>query len=273
MSTEHEANTPAAGESAATSEAPANTSQAPVASDSKPIENAGNLSGDTSETGAETPASEGDSDQPQRESRAKDRIQELVRRAKEAEAERDQLLAEKQQQTQQQTQQQKRDRFEYESDDEYLGDVVTTKLSEFERQRVEREQQRAAQRAEQARLDVWQERVADTRERIPDFEAVAFNDRVPYSQAMIQIVQGSDVGPEIAYHLGKNPQEADRISRLGPLDAAREIGRLESRFSQKARPKVSNAPPPVKTISGTGASEPKAYEDMSYDEYKKARGF
>jgi hypothetical protein len=42
---------------------------------------------------------------------------------------------------------------------------------------------------------------------------------------MAETIQSSDIGPELAYYLGTNPKEADRISRLHPLAQAKEIGK------------------------------------------------
>jgi len=266
---EHDEHTPTAGETAAPKETEA-TSQAAVeteATGEQPEQDASNLThgGDASETGAETPADQGDTDQPKKESRAKERIQELVSRAKEAEsraAEAERLLSEYQSED-------LKPSSEYETDEEYQRALIRAELTEAERARARREQEAAAKRAQEERQRLWEARADEAKARIPDFEQVAYSQSVPYSQSMLQIVQESEQGPEIAYHLGKNPHEADRIARLSPLEAAREIGRLESRFAASAPKKVSTAPTPPKTISGQGAQEEKTPEQMSYDEYKK----
>lgn len=267
MSEEHVENSPAAGENAA-NPAPTETHQesAPIVTEST---QAGQPTGDTSMQEAATPATEGESGQPERESRAKERIQELVRRAKEAEGRAE--TAERQ--LQQYQSEPLKEPHEYESDSDYQRALIREELRQAERERLQREQKAASENAQNERINAYEARANEARVKIPDFDQVAHAAHVPYSHAMIQLVQESDLGPEIAYHLGKNPHEADRIARLSPLSAAREIGRLESKFAQTSRPKVSNAPPPVKTISGTGAVEQKRLEDMSYDEYKKARGF
>lgn len=267
MSEEHVENSPAAGVNAA-NPAPTDTHQesAPIVTES---ENVGQQAGDTSMQEAATPAVEDNSGQPERESRAKERIQELVRRAKEAEGRAE--TAEKQ--LQQYQSEPLKEPHEYESDSDYQRALIREELRHAERERLQREQKAAAENAQHERINAYEARANEARAKIPDFDQVAHSQHVPYSNAMIQLVQESDLGPEIAYHLGKNPYEADRIASLSPLSAAREIGRLESKFAQTARPKVSNAPPPVKTISGTGAIEQKKLEDMNLDEFYRARGF
>lgn len=230
---------------------------------------AGQSTGDTSTQEAATPAVEDNTGQPERESRAKERIQELVRRAKEAEGRAESA----ERQLQQYQSEPLKEPHEYESDSDYQRALIREELRQAERERLQREQTAAAETAQQERVNAYEARANEARTKIPDFDQVAHSQHVTYSNAMIQLVQESDLGPEIAYHLGKNPREADRIARLSPLSAAREIGRLESKFAQTSRPKVSNAPPPVKTISGTGAIEQKKLEDMSLDEFYRARGF
>lgn len=273
MSNEHDENTPAAGETAAhetEQTSPAQPAEQQEQAEAKPTQDASDLKdgGDTSETGAVTPADQGDTDPPKRESRAKERIQELVSRAKEAEA----RAADAERQLSQYQSEDLKPSSEYETDEEYQRAIFRAELREVERERARREQEAAAKRAQEERQRLWEARAEEARARIPDFEQVAYSSKVPYSQSMVQLVQESDQGPEIAYHLGKNPHEADRIARLSPLAAAREIGRLENRFAATTPKKVSNAPPPPKTISGQGATEEKPLSEVeSYQEYRARR--
>lgn len=120
------------------------------------------------------------------------------------------------------------------------------------------------------RKQAWAERTLEARERMPDFESV-FNDTVPVSEPMADMIVQSDVGPELAYWLGKNRSVAHRIAQMSPLEAAREIGRLEARLTAPSPKTVSSAPKPVQTVAGKAHSAGKAPEDMSYDEYRAMR--
>ena len=79
----------------------------------------------------------------------------------------------------------------------------------------------------------------------------------------------SNRGPEIIHHLAKNPEEAEKISRMSPLAAAREIGRIEERLSTKQVKKTTSAPAPVKTV--TGGSATSSLENMDMKAFMKAR--
>ena len=89
---------------------------------------------------------------------------------------------------------------------------------------------------------------------------------------MADAIRESARGAEVAYYLGKNPDEAAQIAALPPLSQATAIARLESRLGSAASP-VSKAPQPVGTLSGRGGSGGKRLEDMNFEDYRKARGF
>lgn len=104
------------------------------------------------------------------------------------------------------------------------------------------------------------------RERFPDYDAVAHNPNVPISDTMAQVILKSENGPEIAYHLGKNPQEAARIARLPALDQAAELGAIKAKLNApKAPPK--QPPAPVDPVSGIRAGGSKDPAKMTMAEY------
>jgi len=121
-------------------------------------------------------------------------------------------------------------------------------------------EQREQQREQSEVLAAHYEREEEARARYDDFEQVAHNPNLPITQAMAQAIQTSDVGPDVAYHLGTNPKEAERISRLPPLQQAKEIGKLEAKLA--ASPpvkKTSTAPAPITPVTARNSG------DASYD--------
>jgi hypothetical protein len=58
---------------------------------------------------------------------------------------------------------------------------------------------------------------------------------------------------------------------MTPIEAARELGRLEGRVSLPKVKTISSAPKPVSTVTGKAHAQGKTLDDMSYDEYRKAR--
>jgi hypothetical protein len=77
---------------------------------------------------------------------------------------------------------------------------------------------------------------------------------------MAETIQTSDVGPDVAYFLGSNPKEADRIARLPPILQAKEIGKIEARLaSDPPVKKSSSAPSPISPVTARGSGSP-AYD-------------
>lgn len=94
-----------------------------------------------------------------------------------------------------------------------------------------------------------QEREAAFAKKAPDYFEVAHY--APITDSMAEIVMESDKSADLAYYLGKNRQVALNISRLPPLQQAREIGKLEAKLAEKPTPaQVSGAPPPAPRLEG-----------------------
>lgn len=116
-----------------------------------------------------------------------------------------------------------------------------------------------------------QEQVSSARAKHADFDAVAFNPEVTITSEMAGFLRQSEQFADLAYHLGKNPDEAEKIAALPPLDQVRALVRLEDRLSAPPpQPKTTKAPPPPPTVSGSSGAG-KDPSRMSYEEYKRFR--
>lgn len=77
---------------------------------------------------------------------------------------------------------------------------------------------------------------------------------------MGELILDSEFGPQIAYDLASDPDEAERIAKLSPAQQAAHVGRLEAKFeavksSQGGKTsKTPQAPPPPKTPRGGSGS-------------------
>lgn len=147
----------------------------------------------------------------------------------------------------------------------------------IDRQRVARESDGVTERAaaieterRRALAESYREQVADAKPRYRDFDAVVNNPSVLIAPHIADMVMESDLGADLAYALASQPDEAARISRMNPVAAAREIGRLEASIMRPKPRFETNAPPPVKPVNARGAGA-KSPEHLSYAEYKKAR--
>lgn len=178
--------------------------------------------------------------------------------------------------TQQEVSAQKPTRDAFQSDEEFIEAVADWKaeqrIQEAFSKREEAERQRREVEETQRRQMTYAERAEAAVKEIPDFYEVVSASDIPVSDAVREVLIESDKGPELAYHLAKNPDVAEHLNTLSPLAAARELGRIEATLSKPAvQPKpVTKAPAPIKPI-GQGQAATKAPTEMSMDEYKAMR--
>ena len=118
-------------------------------------------------------------------------------------------------------------------------------------------QQKEAQKERVAIEDAYAEREEEARAKYDDFEQVAYNPNLRVTDVMAETIKASDLGPDLAYWLGTNPKEADRISRLSPLLQAREIGKIEAKIGSNPITKpTSSAPAPIKPVTARTSGSP-----------------
>ena len=106
-------------------------------------------------------------------------------------------------------------------------------------------------------LESYQEREEAARDKYDDFEQVAYNPKLPITNVMAETIQSSDIGPELAYYLGTNPKDAERISRMTPLAQAKEIGKIEAKLSDNPPvKKTTSAPAPISPVTARSSGSP-----------------
>jgi len=106
----------------------------------------------------------------------------------------------------------------------------------------------------------------------PDF----FPSNRPEVTPVVSIIKESDMAPKILSHLYTHRDELERILRLTPILAAREIGKLEIKISGTpgSQPKkVSQAPKPVKPVGdgGGGPVSPDDDDGQSTEDFMRRR--
>ena len=165
----------------------------------------------------------------------------------------------------------------------YLEQRVADRAERTAREVLQREREAETTRR---REESFRARVDAFRKDAPDFDDLVLRNRsLPISAGMAALIHDSEDGPAVAYHLGKNPSESARIAALPPMEAARELGKIEARISFEReqakkvvatpKPAVSQAPPPPPRIDAVDAaprvSTTSADSDkLSDDEWVKA---
>lgn len=136
-------------------------------------------------------------------------------------------------------------------------------------QRVAQATQEVQQQAVEAE---WNKRQAKAVEKYPDYnEVVPENDDVMISTNMANAIKQMGNGTDVAYHLGKHPEESARIFQMDAMAQAVELGRISAEV-RRPKPKTTSAPPPVKTVkSGLTNEKATPATASSYEEFVKLR--
>lgn len=241
------------------------------------------------ELGDEAPAeaSEGEGDKPKPKPTAQERFDELTRLRREAEREAEfwKAKATQGQPTEKPAREEPQEDAEPDPAEYTYGETdpaYIKNLARYEGRKAYRDEAEKDRRANAVRTveQSWNERQQSFAKDKPDYKDVVDNDRWDCSQPMADAIRTSDVGPAVAYHLAKNPDEARRIAALNPLAAIREIGRLEARLdtTSQANPPgkpASDAPTPPPQLRGNGgrfATQPDTTDFAAFEKMADAKG-
>lgn len=137
-------------------------------------------------------------------------------------------------------------------------------------------QQWQAQQQRAAKEQTFKTREAEFAATAQDYADTVYDPTLPITAAMAEVIQESDVGPQLAYHLAKNRDIAATLAKLPERAMARELGRLEAQLSKPVAappppPPVSKAPPPPPKIEAVEPQVNKDPEQMDVDEWVKWR--
>lgn len=261
---------------------------ADTADDTDPDEGADNADDDA---GAEDEGGEDDENilRPKKKQTAKERINELVRQAHEAErraadAERRAAEAEAARAAPKQDEQKRPvatidmtdaphpDAVDAdgaliyplgEYDPQFLADrtefLVTKQLEQREAAREAKAAEDAANEADRIRATAWETKLAEAEAELDDIRPTIqtldtqFRNIDPtYGTYLAQTIMDMDMGPQVLYYLANNPDEAQRIVDSGPQRATLALGRLEARIQTALAKKSTPA------VRQTNAPKPPA---------------
>lgn len=126
--------------------------------------------------------------------------------------------------------------------------------------------------ATQRMVDEHHAREAKARENYEDYDDVLESAQdVGIPQQLGMAILQHPQSAELAYHLGKNLAELERITKLPPPQALMEIGKIAAKL-EPAKPqppkKVTKAPKPITPVTGSsGPTEQSVYDPNLADDY------
>lgn len=163
---------------------------------------------------------------------------------------------------------------------EYVEALTDWKAEQAVAKRMEQD---SARKVVETRAQTFEQRMAEARKTIADFDDVVMSSTTPLATHVGEALQESEHGPALAYHFAKNPDVLMRLNSMDEKAANREIGRLEATLTSRttAAPppaptkKVTQAPTPAGTLGTQGRATTPPLANASMDEYmaqRKAQG-
>lgn len=142
--------------------------------------------------------------------------------------------------------------------------------AQFQQYQSKTEAQKQAEDRQRS-LSGYREKVAQYAADHPDFVEDVQQARVPINDAMQDVLVSSEKPAELTHYLAKNPDHALQISRMTPVQAARELAKVELTMAQAER-KVSNAPPPMQEAGDGSEASSEITGKESVAEFLAKRG-
>ena len=143
--------------------------------------------------------------------------------------------------------------------------------------RLEREKERIA--AER------QERIAKFADTVDNWDdAVEALKGTPQHQAVLDYIADAELGPALLYYFSSHPDEYEKLTRLRPVFAVAEVGKIETKLERKAQKvektekadealdtfkTLSKAPAPIQALNESATVVTKDPSNMSFDELRE----
>ncbi len=143
-------------------------------------------------------------------------------------------------------------------------------MKEHEERQAKEAQSRTHVEKQYKRLNDEFDRASD---KYDDFDEVVRGDDVPFSTHVRDALLLTENPAEVAYKLGKNRAELERISRLHPLDQAREVNKLSFSLmgGNSGKDSATNKSTPLGSIKANPATSSNAVTDKTPPSTIRAR--
>jgi hypothetical protein len=146
---------------------------------------------------------------------------------------------------------------DFEAHDDYVRALVKWEAKQTSKAESEQKKASELRARHKEELNAFVQRVDKFTKDHPDFhEALEEVNDIVLQSEVNDYFREADNGPELMYQLAQNRDVLEKISKASsPRRALIELGLFESSLGTKSRSKevkTSNAPPPIKAVSGAG---------------------
>lgn len=140
--------------------------------------------------------------------------------------------------------------------------------AEEARQKAEEARRTEAQRQINQLHSKFQQRQAEVKPEYPDYdEKVTNNESLTLRNDVFFVIEQTPDAPHILYHIASNPDVAESLNKLSPVEAAIRIGELQGELRTARKPKVSKAAEPIRPVGNRSSPLPKSPDEMTAEEY------
>lgn len=160
---------------------------------------------------------------------------------------------------------------DYETYDEYNRATIAWNVQQAIEATKKENEEETKKKELKTRQDNFNKRVQNLDDTYEDYEEVIHDgfSGVKIREDLLEMIQESDVGPQVAYYLAQNADALESINsnKKTPAAIARELIKIEGQVSKAPEVKTSKLPTPIKPLSGTKAKSAPDISNMSTDQY------
>ena len=166
--------------------------------------------------------------------------------------------------------------------DEYTEALTDWKVDQKLAMVQQKAQEESIKKEVQSKFDKHHDRIEAFKEAHEDFddewkeacETIGGERNLPLF--VREVIITSEVGPELMNELANDPKELKRLCGLSAINAAKELGKMEAKFSKPSKTSVEKKPTKaaatVKPVRSRGTVSSKGYsDDMSLRDYERMR--
>jgi len=138
---------------------------------------------------------------------------------------------------------------------EALTDYKAKKaIEEYESSKTKRKEQEELATKQREVEQSWEDKIDALDENYDDFDEVMDKYKTTmFRTDLVQAIRESDSGPQLQYHLAKNPELLEKLNSktISSFAIYKELAKVESQLASKPAVKVSKSSEPITPVKGT----------------------
>lgn len=162
---------------------------------------------------------------------------------------------------------------------DYYADLAEwtaeNKLEAKLKERESKAQEAELRKAAEERRKTFESKVSEFSKATPDFDEAIETSGIAEIPMLGAVILETDMGPQVAYYLANNPDEAEKLRGKTYGQIAAAVGKIEAKLESPKSKEVrtTQAPPPIKPVGGSakGSFDPYASKGDDYEAYQRWR--